>query len=76
MQLDRELVDELGLLKRYSMNTAAKLDCLESPDDATAAAAHRLLEKEIINQEGNLTENGLLAVDHMNRLFNQLSPPL
>ena len=76
MQLERELVDELGLLKRYSMNSSAKLDFIASPDSAISAAAGRLLEKGIINNDGGLTESGLMAIEHMNRLLNQLSPPL
>jgi Mn-dependent DtxR family transcriptional regulator len=43
-----------------------------------SAAAERLVQKGILSQTGDaqLTESGVEAAEHMNRLFNLLSPPL
>ena len=79
MHLDPELIEELSLLRRISLNsTAAEINLSASGDPTAFAAAGRLFEKGVISQEdgGHLTDSGREAVEHMNRLFNQLSPPL
>ncbi|MFT5504360.1 MAG: hypothetical protein ACI845_000229 [Gammaproteobacteria bacterium] len=76
MNLDRELIEEIEILKRYSMNNDASLDLSNSPDSGVAAAATRLSSKSIIDQEGKLTDDGRMALDHLNRLTNLLSTPL
>lgn len=78
MQLDSELFEELNLLKRISQNTTEAINISASGDPAVVAAASRLIEKGIISgsEDGHLTDSGREAVEHMNRLLNQLSPPL
>ncbi len=79
MSLDPELIEELSLLKRFSLNSTAEgISIPASGDPAVVAAAERLFEKGIISLSdgGQLTDSGREAVEHMNRLFNQLSPPL
>jgi hypothetical protein len=76
MNLDREFVEEMEILKRYSMNNDTSLDLFHSPDSGVAAAATRLSNKGIMDQEGKLTDDGRMALDHLNRLTNLLSTPL
>jgi len=79
MNLDPELIEELSLLQRFSLNSTAEgISISALGDPAVVAAAERLFEKGIISLSdgGHLTDNGREAVEHMNRLFNQLSPPL
>lgn len=78
MQIEPELIEELSLLKRISQNSTEAINIPASSDPAIVAAATRLAEKGIISgsEDGHLTESGREAVEHMNRLFNQLSPPL
>jgi len=79
MNLDPELIEELSLLQRFSLNSTAEgISIPASGDPAVVAAAQRLFEKGIISLSdgGQLTDSGREAVEHMNRLFNQLSPPL
>ena len=79
MNLDPELIEELNLLQRFSLNSTAEgISISASGDPAVVAAAERLFEKGIISLSdgGHLTDSGREAVEHMNRLFNQLSPPL
>lgn len=79
MQIDPELIEELSLLKRFSLNSSAEgINISAAGDPAVVAAAERLFEKGIISRSdgGHLTDSGREAVEHMNRLFNQLSPPL
>ena len=79
MHLDPELIDELSLLKRFGLNSTAEgISIAATGDPAVVAAAERLFEKGIISDSdgGHLTDSGREAVEHMNRLFNQLSPPL
>jgi uncharacterized protein (TIGR02647 family) len=79
MNLDPELIDELSLLQRFSLNSTTEgISISPSGDPAVIAAAERLFEKGIISLSdgGHLTDSGREAVEHMNRLFNQLSPPL
>jgi uncharacterized protein (TIGR02647 family) len=79
MQLDPELIEELSLLRRISLNLSEEeIDLSTIGDRTVVAAAGRLFEKGIISSAdgGHLTDNGRDAVEHMNRLFNQLSTPL
>ena len=79
MNLNPELIEELSLLQRISLNsTADGIKIVASGDPAVVAAAERLFHKGIISDSdgGHLTDSGREAVEHMNRLFNQLSPPL
>lgn len=78
MQIDPELVDELTLLRRFSMGGPVAMDVHDNPDPAIVAAAERMHEKGLITQldGGELTDNGREAVEHMERLFNLLDPPL
>ncbi len=78
MHIDPELVDELNLLRRFSMGGPVAMDVHDNPDPAVVAAAQRMHEKGLITQPdgGDLTDNGREAVEHMNRLFNLLDPPL
>jgi uncharacterized protein (TIGR02647 family) len=79
MHIDSELIEELSLLKRFSLNSTAEgISIPASGDPAVVAAAERLFEKGIISLSdgGQLTDSGREAAEHMNRLFNQLSPPL
>ena len=79
MHLDPELIEELGLLRRLSQDLSLDVSSLQSSvDPEVSAAAGRLLQKGILSDAngGELTESGIEAADHMNRLFNLLSPPL
>ncbi len=79
MHLDPELIEELSLLRRISQDSSLDVANLRSSSDpGVSAAADRLVEKGILSQTGDaqLTESGVEAADHMNRLFNLLSPPL
>ena len=78
MNLNHELIEELTLLKRFSMGGRTAMDLQENPDPAIIAAAQRMFAKGLITEAdgGNLTDSGRQAVDHMNALLNLLSPPL
>ncbi len=79
MHIDPELIGELNLLNRINLNSSAEgINIPATGDPAVVAAAGRLFEKGIISRAdgGHLTDSGREAVEHMNRLFNQLSPPL
>ena len=78
MHIDPELIDELNLLRRFGMGGPVAMDVHDNPDPAIVAAAERMHEKGLITQPdgGELTDNGREAVEHMNRLFNLLDPPL
>ncbi len=79
MRLDPELIEELSLLRRISLNlTEEEIDLSTIGDPAMIAAAERLCEKGIISRPdgGQLTDSGREAVEHMKRLFNELSTPL
>ena len=79
MHIDLELIEELSLLKRFSLNSTTEgISVPATGDPAVVAAAGRLFEKGIISDSngGHLTDSGREAVENMNRLFNQLSPPL
>lgn len=78
MHIDHELVDELNLLRRFSMGGPVAMDVHDNPDPAVLAAAARMHEKGLITEAdgGKLTDSGREAVEHMERLFNLLDPPL
>ena len=78
MNIDPELIEELSLLKRISQNPTEDINISDIGDPAIVAAARRLIEKGVISgmDGGQLTDSGREAVENMNRLFNQLSPPL
>ncbi len=79
MQLDSELIDELSLLRRVSRDSSLDVISLQSGGDAAVSSAvTRLIQKGILSEtdKGQLTQSGIAAADHMNRLFNLLSPPL
>lgn len=78
MHLDPDIIEELGLLKRFSMGGPIAMDLHDNPDPAIAAAAQRMFEKGLISEPGGgkLTASGREAIQHMERLFNLLSPPL
>ncbi|MDH5352800.1 MAG: TIGR02647 family protein [Gammaproteobacteria bacterium] len=79
MHLDSELIEELNLLSRYRLSSSpGGIEIGQAVEPAVAAAAQRLFDKGIIERAdgGMLTDNGREAVEHLTRLFNQLSPPL
>ncbi len=78
MHIDPELIDELNLLRRFSMGGPVAMDLHDNPDAAIVAAAGRMYEKRLITQSdgGKLTDKGREAIEHMERLFNLLDPPL
>jgi uncharacterized protein (TIGR02647 family) len=77
MQLDPELIEELSLLRRVSQDLSLDVISLQSSaDQAVSSAAGRLVQKGILSDSDQLTESGVEAAEHMNRLFNLLSPPL
>ena len=78
MHLDPELIDELALLRRFSMGGPVAMNVHDNPDPAIVAAAERMHEKGLITEPdgGELTDNGREAIEHMEKLFNLLDPPL
>jgi uncharacterized protein (TIGR02647 family) len=78
MHLDPELIDELNLLRRFSMGGPIAMDVQDNPDPAVTAAAGRMFAKGLITAAdgGQLSDAGHAAVEHMERLLNLLDPPL
>ncbi len=78
MHIDQELIEELGLLRRFGMGGPVAMDVQSTSDPAVIAAAQRMFEKGLVTAEngGSLTENGKQAVEHLDRLLNLLDPPL
>ncbi len=79
MHLDPELIEELSLLRRMSQDSSLDgISLKSSADPVVSAAVTRLMQKGILSQsgDGRLTESGTEAAEHLNRLFNLLSPPL
>ena len=78
MHIDPELIDELNLLRRFSMGGPVAMDVHDNPDPSVVAAAERMHGKGLITQPdgGELTDSGREAIEHMDRLFNLLDPPL
>jgi len=78
MHLDPELINELSLLRRFSMGGAVAMNVQDNPDPAVTAAAQRMFAKGLITASdgGQLTDRGQEAVEHMERLLNLLDPPL
>ncbi len=78
MHIESELIDELGLLKRFSMGGPVAMNLHDNPDPAIIAAAERMFEKGLITAAdgGQLTDSGRAAIEYMESLFNLLDPPL
>ena len=78
MHIGPELIDELNLLRRFSMGGPVAMNVHDNPDSAVIAAAARLFAKGLITAAdgGQLTDSGRAAIEHMERLFNLLDPPL
>jgi len=78
MHLDPELIDELALLRRFSMGGPVAMNLQDNPDPAVTAAAARMFAKDLITAAdgGELTESGRQAIVHMEGLLNLLDPPL
>ena len=78
MPIDPELVDELNLLRRFSMGGPVAMNVHDNPDAAVISAAARMFEKGLITEVdgGQLTDSGRAAIEHMERLFDLLDPPL
>ena len=78
MHIDPELIDELALLRRFSMGGPVAMDVHDNPDPAIVAAAGRMHEKGLITEPdgGELTDSGREAIEHLDKLFNLLDPPL
>ena len=74
MHLDSELIEEITLLKRFSMGGAVAMDLQDNTDPAMLAAAKRMFEKGLISalDGGRLTESGEAAVEHLNGLMSFL----
>ena len=78
MHIDPELINELNLLRRFSMGGPVAMNVHDNPDPAVIAAAERMFVKGLIStaEGGQLTDAGREAIEHMERLFNLLDPPL
>jgi uncharacterized protein (TIGR02647 family) len=78
MHINPELIDELNLLRRFSMGGPVAMNVHDNPDPVVIAAAERMFAKGLISAAdgGQLTDSGHEAIDHMERLFNLLDPPL
>ena len=78
MHIDSEVIDELNLLRRFSMGGPVAMDVQDNPDPAVTAAAARMFAKGLITAAdgGQLSDTGHEAVEHMERLLNLLDPPL
>jgi uncharacterized protein (TIGR02647 family) len=78
MHINPELIDELNLLRRFSLGGPVAMNVHDNPDAAVIAAAERMFAKGLITAAdgGQLTDSGCEAIDHMERLFNLLDPPL
>jgi uncharacterized protein (TIGR02647 family) len=78
MHIGPELIDELNLLRRFSMGGPVAMNVHDNADPAVIAAAERMYEKGLISAAdgGQLTDSGREAIEHMDRLFNLLDPPL
>ncbi len=78
MHIEAELIDELNLLRRFSMGGPVAMNVHDNPDPAVIAAAERMFAKGLITAAdgGQLTDSGREAIVHMERLFDLLDPPL
>ncbi len=76
MHIAPEIVDDMNLLRRFSLCGLGNMDFQDNPDPAISDAAARLLEKGLIDENNRLTDAGREAVEHLTRLFNLLDPPL
>ena len=78
MHIDRELVDEIILLRRFGMGGPVAMDIHENSDPAVIAAAARMYEKGLITSVdgGAFTDSGRKAAHHLDQLMSLLDPPL
>ena len=76
MHIATEIIDEINLLRRFSLGGLGNMDFKDNPDPAISDAAQRLLEKGLLDENDRLTDAGREAVEHLTRLFNLLDPPL
>ena len=76
MHISSEIVDDMNLLRRFSLGGLGNMDFEDNPDPAIVDAASRLRQKGLIDDNDRLTEAGREAVEHLTRLFNLLDPPL
>lgn len=76
MHISAEIVDDMTLLRRFSLGGLGNMDFEDNPDPAINDAALRLRDKGLIDENNRLTDAGREAVEHLTRLFNLLDPPL
>ena len=76
MHIPSEIVDDMNLLRRFSLGGLGNMDFQDNPDPAISDAAARLQQKGLIDENNRLTDAGHEAVEHLTRLFNLLDPPL
>ncbi len=76
MHIPAEIVDDMNLLRRFSLGGLGNMHFEDNPDPAIIDAAARLREKGLIDENDRLTDAGREAVEHLTRLFNLLDPPL
>ncbi|NOX10106.1 MAG: TIGR02647 family protein [Gammaproteobacteria bacterium] len=76
MSYTEDNIAELDLLMRFDFsNLQAGIKIHKTADPVAIAAAHRLFEKGIIDQDdgGYLTSPGIQAAEHAQALFTLLS---
>ena len=76
MHIPPEIIDDMNLLRRFSLGGLGSMDFQDNPDPAISDAAERLRQKGLIDTDNRLTDSGREAVEHLTRLFNLLDPPL
>ena len=76
MHIAPEIIDDMNLLRRFSLGGLGNMDFEDNPDPAIADAAVRLQEKGLMDENNRLTDAGREAVEHLTRLCNLLDPPL
>lgn len=76
MHISPDIVDDMNLLRRFSLGGLGNMDFHDNPDPAISDAAARLQQKGLIDDNSQLTASGREAVEHLTRLFNLLDPPL
>jgi uncharacterized protein (TIGR02647 family) len=76
-QLDAELLEEVKLLRQYSIETLHEgIKIHSSAGETCQLSAERLFKKGIISQVdgGYLTQRGQEVVEHLDALINLLRP--